>query len=268
METQVVMTTASRQEVTAFIRSLPGRIVGTHQDIERIGDSFRSRLAHSFFSQVAGEFDRLGRGQAGDDGRRWPPNSPKYLAYGKGPDSTRRGPGQMPQNRLGGPPAHGGRLGRAPGTGYLGKQELTDWWAVYMPIRNRLLKAGYPVRWAKAIAASRAWIAIKKRGARTKLAILGNRRDQVLVDRGLLRRSLQPGFLSAVDYQPEQGQLNRHETGRLILGTKNRHARAHHEGLGNLPERRLWPNIVPDAWWEEMLDQCVDGLAIIAELFG
>lgn len=271
---QVIYTTADREEIKAFVRGLPAALAGTGEDTHGIGAGFRARLGWSFFSLVSPNFDKLGRGQRGDDGTTWPRNTPAYLAYGKGPKSTRAGRGQMPQNRLGGPPAWGGRLGRGTGTGDLSHAELVRWWAIYGPWKAIFLAQGMPLRAAKARAASKAWIDAKAHGSSTKLKRLGGRRDQVLVDRGTLRRSLLPGELieqpgGSASYQPSNNEQVFDETpGEVLVGSRNKVAGAHHYGKGHLPERRLWPKRVPDDWWEEIIEVGSTGLYRIAELYG
>lgn len=268
----VIYTSAPAEEIRRFVRQLPGAIAGTKADIGRVGAGFRARLANEWYSLVAEDFDKLGRGEPGADGRTWRRNTPEYLAYGKGPKSSRQGLGSMPQNRLGGPPAWGGALGRGAGTGDLTHTQLKLWWAIYGPRKAAALRAGKSLREAKAIAAAYAWEKLKARGVSTKIARLGNRPDQVLVDRGTLRRSLQPGELIVIgegaEYSPANGdQLFEEAAGSMVVGSKSKHAKRHHEGKGRLPKRTLWPADLPETWWQSIVGAAVSGLETIRSLF-
>lgn len=266
-----IYTTATREEIRDMVRALPADIAGSGDDIHGIGAGFRSRLAHTWFSLVAEDFEKLGRGEPGADGRTWDRNSPEYLAYGKGPKSSRMGRGQMPNNYKGGPAAHNGRLGRAPGTGDLNRGQLAQWWKVYSRYKGYYLQY-YSLKEAKAKAAQQAWAAIKKAGATTIISRLGDRPDQVLVDRGTLRRSLQPGEL--VDYGPDAeyyeqpAQLIEQEAGKMAVGSKVPYAKTHHEPKRKGgKQRRLWPEIMPDQWFGDIVGAVASGIARIGELF-
>ncbi len=267
-----IYTHAKAEEIRRFVRQLPGAIAATQADVGRVGAGFRARLANEWYSLVAEDFDKLGRGEPGADGRRWPRNTPEYLAYGKGPASSRRGTGTMPMNLLGGPPAHGGRLGRDRGMGDLTAQQLRLWWGFYGPRKAALLRAGKSLKEAKSLAAAHAWTKIKALGASTKISRLGNRPDQVLVDRGTLRRSLQPGELvisgEGADYRPATGdQIFEESTGSMVVGSKSKYAKWHHEGKKRLPKRSLWPQELPDTWWQSIVGAAVAGLETIRSLF-
>lgn len=262
-----IYTTASRGEVADYVRSIPGAITGGGGDHYGIGHGFRARLAFTFFSLVLPNFVKLGRGQVGEDNERWPRNSPKYLAYGKGPKSSRMGRGRMPMNFPGGPYYHGA-YGRPPrGSGELTEKQLRDWFQKwYWPKKFQLLLMGYPYREAQRLAAQYAWENMKKSGAKTLLTRFGNRPDQVLKDRGLLERSLQPGFLvdgvsADAEYQVKNTmQIAREEPGSVVVGTNHPHAEKHHEGKGKLPQRRLWPKRITPKWFDEIVDSVLLGL--------
>lgn len=270
MEQHIIYTQAPREEIERFVRMLPGAMAGTAADMGAVGEGFRSRLAHTWFSLVADDFDRLGRGEPGADGRKWPRNSPQHLAYNKGPKSSRMGRGRMPMNLLGGPGAHGGQLGRKFGTGDLSAAQLKLWWRVYSRWKSHFIQY-LDLKEAKARAAQEAWKHLKSQGASTLLARLGDRPDQVLVDRGTLRWSLQPGELiedgPTADYQPASGQQVFEDTaGSMAVGSKTPYAAAHHEGRGRR-KRTLWPGEIPDDWWSAIVQGAISGLARLGDLF-
>lgn len=272
VETHTIHTTASREEIERFVRSLPADIAGEGEDVHGAGAGFRARLAHTWFSLVAEDFDKLGRGETGADGRTWDRNSPEHLAYSKGPKSSRMGRGSMPNNRLGGPAAHNGELARGQGTGDLNKSQLAKWWSIYMEWKKYYLQ-WYDLETAKSKAAQQAWIALKRLGASTLLKRLGDRPDQVLVDRGTLRRSLQPGELvdyggPDADYMESPGQLFEEQAGRIAVGSKSPYAAAHHAPKRQgAKQRSLWPKALPSQWFEDIVGAAAAGIARIGELF-
>ena len=272
VDSYTIHTTASREQIEQFVRSLPADIVGDGEDVHGVGAGFRSRLAHTWFSLVAEDFEKLGRGEVGADGRTWDRNSPEYLAYGKGPKSSRMGRGSMPNNRLGGPAAHNGELARGQGTGDLNKHQLATWWQIYSRWKAYFIQY-YDLPTAKAKAAQQAWIAIKRLGASTLLKRLGDRPDQVLVDRGTLRRSLQPGELvdyggPEADYMESPGQLFEEQVGRIAVGSKTPYAAAHHDPKRQGAKKRsLWPDAIPAQWFEDIVGAAAAGIARIGELF-
>ncbi len=269
-ETTVTVARLHRPELERLVRSLPAILSGRVQDEHGIRAGFHARIGHTMLHFIAENFDNLGTGKGGVNGETWARNSPEYLAYGKGPASSRRGTGQMPNNRPGGPRDNANKLGRGPGTGMLSQAQLRQWWSVYMAKRAQYYARGYPVGTAKAFAAQDAWADAKKSGATTKLEAFGHKQDQVLVDRGNLRRSIQPGTLAEneveASYTPPDGkQIYDSQPTRLVIGTRVPYAAFHHFGKGKR-KRRLWPEKFPDDWWAEILGQAVGGLVRIGEL--
>ena len=274
----VIYTTASREEVIDFVRSIPSAVVQGGIDGDRgVGAGFRHRLAESFYSLVAPNFDRLGRGEAAANGESWKRNTEKYLAYGKGPKSSRMGTGHAPNNILWSEPGSAyssGEERKLPrGTGHLTGDLLKHWWQVYLQNKAFLLMAGWEHKAAKARAAQVAWEDVKRFGGRTLLQTHGKRRDQVLVDTGKLRASLQPGYVvagigaSAEYVTANAEQIFESEPGEVVVGSKHKHAAKHHEGRGRLPERRLWPEEIPPDWWDELFTQIIVGLWRVWDTF-
>jgi hypothetical protein len=120
----------------------------------------------------------------GADGTKWPPLSPEYLAYQRGPKSTRTAGGSAP----------GGK------DGLLTAEQLKLWRRTYAD-RLAFFIMREPDAKAKRHAAAVAWLVVKAAGGKTKLHELGENEAtpgvdyQILVDRGTLRQSFTPGQL-------------------------------------------------------------------------
>lgn len=255
----VVVTRDQKPALTDLIRRLPAMLAGRVPDEGGVASGFRARIGWQIFSLVFPNFNELGRGLPGADGDKWPPLSPEYLAYSRGPASTRHAGGLAP----------GGKDGfLTPDQLKLWKRTFADRYAFYI-MRE-------PDSKAKAHAAAVAWIVVKAAGGKTKLKEFGSRQAgvdyQMLVDRGVLRQSLQPGQVSengpAADYQAEREQIYRDETTQMVVGTKVPYAAAHHAAKSAKRRRRLWPERFPSDWWRQILGQAVGGLSRIASLFG
>jgi len=256
---QTIAIRADRESVKDFVRSIPGRITGRLDDPEGIGEGFRARLGFALLSEVHDRFEQLSQGGIDEQGNSWPPNTPEYLAYGKGPKSSRMG---------------SGRVNRWPdkaGSGELNAAQRKEWGRIFAT-NLAWLSTRHDIGTAKQIAAATAWKEMKARGAGTLLKRFGDRPDQILVDRGTLRRSLQAGevietFGGAATYRTASDQqIYEEATGEVVVGTSAKHAASHHEGKGHLPERRLWPKAMPASWWDSIFDACLSGLERIGEL--
>jgi hypothetical protein len=259
-EETVITTRDQRQALSDLVRNLPAMLAGRVADAGGVAAGFRARIGFAFFSLVAPNFNELGRGMSGADGNKWRPLSPEYLAYSRGPKSTRRAGGLAP----------GGK------DGYLSKDELALWRRIYAD-RLAFFIMREPDREAKAHAAAIAWLELKRLGAQTKLQKLGTEKVpgvdyQMLVDRGTLRISLQYGVLSErgpdADYQPQRNQVFDSTPGQLVVGTRVPYAAAHHAAKNPRRRRRLWPERFPADWWRQILGQAQGGLVKIAALFG
>jgi hypothetical protein len=120
-----VRTTASREELVKLIRSLPAAMSGRGADPHKIGAGLRARIGWVFFSLVLPNFQKLGRGQAGADGTRWPDLSAKYKAY------------QKPIKGRGRPLA--GKLAPGGNDGLLTERQLKQWRQVYASHLRRMI---------------------------------------------------------------------------------------------------------------------------------
>lgn len=249
-----------RQEVEAFIRSLPGILAGTVADQSDVAKGFRLRLAFMFFSLVKEAFIVKSRGGTDECGITWPPLSAAYLAYVR--PMGRGGVGSRMPPRAG---------GLAPGgdDGFMTAKQLQQWRAIYARISATLILAGTDPAEARGTAAMVAWSHAKKHGVRTKLQVFGSRTDvEILRDRGILFNSLSPGYLVEGDvgaeYQPPADQLVDDADGNLTVGTNVVYAGKHHNG-----RRPFWPRDgnLPDEWWEDLIEVAMTGLLKIWMLF-
>jgi len=264
-----IATTMSAAKIAELVRSLPGRMAATVSDPEGVGAGFRARLAFVWYSKVKQAFDIKSKHGTDEAGESWAPNTPEYLAYGKGPKSSRMGRGSMPNNR----PAdvkNGGPLARGRGTGELNREDIRQWWAMYMQ-NLPLFAARMPLREAKASAAAIAWNYVKAHGAGTLLQRFGQREDTILVDEGTLRRSFQVGSLveqgATADYRSkEEDQIFEESPGRVVVGSRAKTAAIHHKGKGRNPVRRLWPRTMPASWWNDIKEQMLVGLVRLTDL--
>ena len=128
---------------------------------------------------------------------------------------------------------------------------------------------------AKSHAAAVAWTVVKAAGGKTMLDVYGSRQVQILVDTGRLRGSLTPGSVSetgvAAIYNPcnelgAEDQIFNIEGRRIVIGTNVVYAKYHHVGKGKR-RRRLWPEVFPQSWWDQILGAGVSGLMRIGELY-
>lgn len=256
-----VTTTDQKPRLTALVRRLPAMLAGRVPDEGGIAAGFRARIGFAFFSLVSPNFTELGRGQAGADGNKWPHLSPEYLAYGRGPASSRKAGGWAP----------GGK------DGYLNDEQRRLWSRTFAD-RYAFFVMREPDAQAKAHAAAIAWQVVKAAGGKTKLHEMGEGKVpgvdyQMLVDRGTLRQSLTFGVLNErgpdADYQPPSNdQVFDSQPAAVVMGSRVPYAAAHHAAKNPNRRRRLWPETFPSDWWRQILGQAQGGLLRIASLFG
>lgn len=242
----VVRTTLSREEVSDLIYAVVGSLAGTSEVAADVARSAYIVMAVEFFSLVKDAYITKARGGTDEAGIKWPPLTKKYLAYGRGPASSRRIGGHSPMG----------------GDGALSKQEVKRWWEFYNRAKAWLAADGLEGRELKGRAAAIAWDKIKREGGKTKLQILGNRPHEILRDTNALINSLSPGIPSTNSYQAPDGQIFDPAPGNIGLGTNVPYAAAHHFGIG-VPKRQLWPDgdQIPSSWWAQMLAPVVQVMA-------
>lgn len=276
------ITTDQRDEVTALFRRLPAILSGRLPDEHDIALGFRTRIGFALLSLIIPNFDRLGRGEPGDDGTRWPPLSRAYLAYGRRfgegeRTSLTKGAGLDPKKHKYAPGKHYTKdsMEAKDNKGLLNAEQMKLWRTTYADRLAWYIRRE-PDHVAKAHAAAVAWIVVKKAGGKTKLEVFGGRKVQILVDTGYLRGSLLPGTVEErgpeAVYNPPSGKgssdqvFDVNQSYQVIVGTNVEYAKYHHEGKGNR-YRPLWPESLPEEWWNQIIGIAISGLQEIKELY-
>lgn len=266
MPQRVIYTSVSRADLKRRLAALPGILSGRLPDRLGIAHGFKLRLAVAFLEKIKLAFITKSRGGTDECGISWPRLSKAYLAY-----QRRFGPGEKAQLKKG---AGLGRANRfAPGghDGLLTKAQEKEWWAIYC--RNLAwLAAREPIATAKARAASIAWSEMKKRGAKTKLDVFGNREVEILRDTGALFNSLSPGILGELgpnaSYTSPDGQIVVDRPGELLVGTNVEYAKYHQGDEENPGRRRFFPrpDEIPQHWHDYFAEHADAGLPIAIEM--
>lgn len=258
----VVFTRVRRPVLVAFLRSLPAVLAGRLPDPHGIAAAMRARIAWTFFSLVAISFDLKGRGGRNGAGDSWPPNTRAYLAYQKGRPAGVVGQGRVDSRKK---PAH-----RTNRRAHLTPEQFRRWGVVYRAKLRQMIDRA-PIAQARGEAATAAWAATRGTTADTLISQYGGQEDTMLVDRGDLRRSVQPGEILETVYRPSDGQTFEEPTGQIVLASKDRTAAFHHRakrlthadpGKGTV-RRRLWPESLPDSWIDEILAQAIVGISLL-----
>lgn len=193
------------------------------------------KLGQALLSRIHAAFQTKSHGGTDDCGLRWPPLSPKTIAYRR-----RRGPSS--------------KAGTRP-SWILTPKQRSDWWNAYR--RGLAIWKGDKTR-----AAKHAWAKVKGSGAKTVLGTYGNSPALILRDLELLMESLKPGTPGQVPYQ-----VFRVNVDTVIVGTNRPWASVHHKGTARIPQRRLWaePSQWPQAWWDDLARVEQEGLVEILE---
>jgi len=270
-----VYTDMNIDSVIDVINAIPLEISGAKPDREGLARDVKSRVAWTMFQHISQAFDDKSRGGADESGLRWKRNSPKYLAYQKGRARAMRMRSDMRPKTW----ENGGAGYRTNRRKHLNSTQFRLWKKVYN--KNLAILNATGSRWSatrnKADAANAAWAAMRKAGADSLIKRYGtNNADQILVDTGILRRSLEPGNLASrirgtySEYKkPTADQIFTSRKGWFLIGTRAKTAAYHHFGTGNYYvggrgaiRRRLWPLMSrwPSRWWDEACSQAADGI--------
>lgn len=237
----VVRTTLSRDEVYDLIHATAASLAGTSNVAPEIARQSYIVMAVEFFSLVKDAFDVKARGGTDEAGITWKPLTKKYLAYSRGPASSRHIGGHSPTG----------------GDGALTKKQLDRWWKYYGQAKAWLAADGATGQELKSHAAAIAWSKIKREGGKTKLELLGNRPHEIGRDTGVLYNSLTPGIPGEGTYQAPDGQLFDPAPGYIGMGSGVEYASDFHK------IRPLWPEPqdIPSRWWVQMLAPVVQVMA-------
>ena len=248
-----LFTRASREEVERAVLDLYQQATGyrapgeaAHALLVRIGLANLKNIKEAFLAKA--------RGGADITGLTWPKLSKKTIAY------SRRHPG-IPKGFY--------RALYSP-SWMLMKKQRERWWKLYRqyggagPEGETYHQRGGNNPYAARIA----WRILKAEGAKTLLGTYGGVQVEILRSAGLLYNSLSPGVpVSHAGSAPPRvaDQVFRLERAAVIVGTNRKHARTHHEGLGHVPQRKLWPDpsTWPPAWWDGILAAAQQGIVDI-----
>jgi hypothetical protein len=266
MATRTIYTSASRADLKRRLSALPGILSGRLPDRLGIARGYKLRLAVAFLEKIKLAFITKSRGGTDECGISWPRLSRAYLAYGR-----RFGRGEQAALKRAAGLGRGNRFAPGGHDGLLTRQQEREWWTIYR--RNLAwLAATMPIGRAKGRAAAIAWAEMKRRGARTKLDVYGNREVEILRDTGTLFNSLQPGILSEMgpdaSYSAPDGQIVIDRPGELLVGTNVEHGR-HHQGTPERPGRRRFlprPDEIPQDWHDDFAAQADAGLPAAIEM--
>jgi hypothetical protein len=254
MSTDIVFKGKSEQARNA-LRSFVAMLTGRHPDNFQIARSVFYVLGFQALTDIQSDFIRKSRGGVGEDGVKWPPLSPEYLAYGR-----RFGKGEKAalKKAAGLDRSHSRGVGGK--GGLLTAQQQQRWRKVYSQTLAATA-ARYDIAQAKQIAAGHAWNVIKSEGAKTKLEVFGNRQVDMLRDTGVLFNSLSPGTVSpdGSDYQQPTGeggdqQIFRALSDGIVVGSNVAYADYQNR------TRPFLPKEIPSAWqarWESMVARII-----------
>lgn len=212
-------------EVKAILKSIPAILAGHAPDPHGIARAVQLRVGVAALSQIQQDFLIKCRGGAGADGITWPPLKRSTIAARRTTRQERKSLGIT------------GRRTR----GLLTPAEDKLWRQIYGTRLARLrLHMGESA--ARAKAAAIAWAELKRRGAKTKLDVLGGRKVDIGRDTGRMFRAFNPG----VDDRPsgEVDQIFDTPTGSVIVGNNVPYFPAFHA------RRPCWPSdgSIPPAW--------------------
>jgi hypothetical protein len=257
-------TTLTAEQLRTLVARLPAILAGYVPAYQDVSEGFQLRVAVAFLERVKLAFLTKARGGVGDDGISWPPLTERYLAYGRGPFSTRRAGKNAPGT------VRGGERDGQQKDGFMTKAQLKRWRKVYGAALSRTVLIA-PLQEAKGLAAAIAWNDAKASGVKTKLQVFGSRQVDILRDRGELFNSLSPGIIvalpngSASRSAVPPGQIVLHSPGRMIVGTNVKHADYHHNAKRASRLRKLWPQDLPSAWAEYITKQSRKGVIAVVE---
>lgn len=223
----------SRADLTNLLASIPKALAGT-SDPHQIARGIQLRSGVALLSKIQQAFVVKSRGGTGEDGIKWKPLKRETIAQ------RRIGKGDLAGIGIKGTKAKG-RV-----RGLLTPDQDRRWRQIFAS-RLAAFRENMDEKSAAAAAARIAWAVLKREGAVTKLALLGNRQVDILRDTGELFRSLNPG----VEDRPSgaDGQVFQVPPGRVIVGSNKK--TWHHAGIpGKLPARPLWPpdGKLPPPW--------------------
>lgn len=280
----------SREQARRIIYGLGSVVTGRAPDPLGIARGVHVAVGFAALSDIKADFVRKSRGGVGEDGSKWPPLSPAYLAY-----QRRFGSGEKAKLKKGAGLTGQHRYGTGGKKGLLTAAQLKRWRQVYGQVLRRLSVsitvaqhslapgaeaaafaafASGGLKGAQARAAQIAWATVKKEGAKTMLGVFGYRQVEILRDTGVLLNSLSPGELTGPQsYSKPTGdggdqQIFETISNGIIVGSTVPYAATHNYGdvKRGIPARCFLPDPVPAAWEQRWANVAVDALAVGARL--
>lgn len=229
------------EEITGRNPSLPPHLKKYEPKAEKLAKLIQLRIGIQLLSEIQQAFIEKSRGGTGSDGIRWQPLKRETIAQ------RRVGKGFLKSQGITGKRVRG----------LLTPAEDKLWRSIYARVYARnAVTMGHAAAAAKA--GSIAWFELKKRGAKTKLDVLGSRKVEILRDTSELFRSLSP--LDPLRTRPP-GQILERDKASVTVGTNVKPW--HHRGIpGRLPSRPLWPltGDIPGKWWDSMTQTAIDAI--------
>lgn len=245
----------SREQARQVAYALARSLVGRDQKFVPVAKSVHTAIGIAALTTIQADFLVKSRGGTGEDGVKWKPLSPKYLAYGR-----RFGPGEKAAliAAAGLPKGHRFRTGLD--TTKLTAAEKKKYDSAYRKKYNRAVLSHFPEK-AKQIARQHAIAELRKSGTVlqkhvSKLSVFGSRKVDILRDTSVLFNSLSPGATGGDKVFSLLGN-------GVIVGTNVEYASYHQEGTQHIPARPFLPTReIPEKWSQEWLDV---GLEAVAE---
>mgnify|MGYP003655232322 CR=1 FL=1 len=182
-------------ELQTFVEDLPKAL--THRrvtpELEKVRNMFWAAFAYSLYKQAHKNYVLRSKG-GGKDGVKWEKLKKKTIAYRPRGKSNK-------------------------GRGLLTKAEDKEWKKIFVIYFKKLMPTMGEVE-AKIRAGKIAWSVMKKKGAKTKLQVYGNKNVPIMVRSGRLRDSLKPGEYSSGTYIPSgPDQIFEVTSGKLSFGS-------------------------------------------------
>ena len=237
------MATAAYRGSTADLRDLlrqvPRVVAGLAADPGGVARAVQLRVGVAALSQVQQAFIEKSRGGVGSDGVQWDRLARSTVAARRSSRAELKALGV------------GGKRVR----GLLTPAEDKLWRQLFARSVARFrLRMGEAE--ARAAAAKVAWAELKRRGAKTRLSVLGGRAVDIGRDTGRLFRSLTPGVDDRPSGAAEQA-FDADTPGRVVVGSNVPYFPAFHR------RRPVWPldGSVPPAWWPAIRRAAARGLA-------
>lgn len=230
-------------EVRAILREIPAIVAGHAPDPYGVARAVQLRVGVAALSQIQQDFLTKCRGGTGSDGVTWPPLKRSTIA------ARRVGRGELKSLGVGGKRVRG----------LLTPAENKLWKQIY-GTRLARLRLHMGEAEARAKAASIAWAELKRRGAKTKLEVLGSRKVDMGRDTGRMFRAFTPGVEDRPSGEPDQ--IFETVQGAVIVGNKVPYFPAFHA------RRPCWPadGSIPAAWLPAIQAAAAKGMIRAAEI--